>query len=208
MYYSIADLELALFIKHNQRKIATDKSLIADMQFCVNCGDNDIYFYIKDVPISLTKAMTAKFKSLLIECDNWNGTMDNLLDFLTFNLLKFRSTIADSYLYSMEDIRWSMRVIEFFRNIRNRAKKLVSIGVSYCEAIKTVWQIIKGKISDIVEEVVVKYKSFKKTDYSKVQKTDESGEYRNIMSNRSTKHRLKMSCLERSRSMYNQITLW
>lgn len=146
MYYSIADLETALFIK---------------------------------------KIANRKFAAAGIESGAISGNI-----------------------CSMEDIRWSMRVIEFFRNIRNRAKKLVSIGVSYCEAIKTVWGIIKGQIEDIVEEVVTKYKSFKKTVYSKVQKTDESGEYRNIMSNRSTKHRLKMSCLERSRSMYNQITLW
>lgn len=146
MYYSIADLETALFIK---------------------------------------KIANRKFAAVGIESGAISGNI-----------------------CSLSDIRWSMRVIEFFRNIRNRAKKLVSIGVSYCEAIKTIWGIIKGQIADIVEEVVTKYKSFKKTAYSKVQKTDESGEYRNIMSNRSTKHRLKMSCLERSRSMYNQITLW
>lgn len=146
MYYSIADLETALFIK---------------------------------------KIAHRKFAAVGIESGAISGN-----------------------LCSLSDIRWSMRVIEFFRNIRNRAKKLVSIGVSYCEAIKTVWSIIKGKIEDIVDEVVKKYRYSTKAVYTKVQKPDETGEYRNIMSNRSTKHRLKMSCLERSRSMYNQITLW
>ena len=125
-----------------------------------------------------------------------------------FTAVGIESGAISGNLCSMQDIRWSMRVIEFFRNIRNRAKKLVSIGVSYCEAIKTVWQIIKGKIDDIVDEVVKKYRYSTKSVYSKIQKPDETGEYRNVMSNRSTKHRLRAQCLEKSRSMYNQLNLW
>lgn len=143
MYFSIQDLEIALFIKKNQRKFAA---------------------------------------------------------------VGQESGAINGWLYSESDVKWSLKVIDFFRSIRNKAKKLVSIGVSYCEAIKTVWEIIKGKVADIVEEVVKFYK--KPKFYTKVQKTDEYGECRNIMSNRSTKHRLRAQCLEKSRSMYNQLNLF
>lgn len=145
MYFSIQDLEIALFIKKNQRKFAA---------------------------------------------------------------VGQESGQISGWLYSESDVKWSLRVIDFFRSIRNKAKKLVSIGVSYCEAIKTVWEIIKGKVADIVEEVVKFYRKPKFAVYSKVQKPDETGEYRNIMANRSTKHRLRAKCLEKSHSMYNQLNLF